>query len=467
MPEKEKKNQPGSESVNVTVDASDVIRKIEEAKNKPEIDEKEIAEKARKSELARIREISAIGEKFNQKDLAKDLIEKGESVEQMRVETMEKMGEIKAIDPKQNHIGLTEKQKGQFMIVRAVRALVENNWDLAPFEKECSDAVAKKLGKSAQGFFVPDDVLCHELGIDKRDLTVGTPTAGGNLVATDLLAASFIDLLRNKMVVRQMGATILSGLVGNVAIPRQTGAATAYWVTEGNAPTESQQAFDQVTMTPKTVGAFTDISRKLIIQSSVGIEALVRNDLAKVTAIEIDRAAINGSGSGAEPTGILNTSGIGNVGTSPGVPTYAQVIELWSDIAAENADFGDLGYLTNPLVCAKLMQTFTNTTYGEVPVWMGGPGDGSMIGYKAKVTNQIPSNLGSSTGASSGDQVLSAMIFANWADLLIGEWSGLDILIDPYTHSTSGTVRIVVLQDVDIAVRHPESFSAMKEIDVS
>lgn len=423
-------------------------------------------EKIRKDEVKRTTEIIAIGQKHGMMELAQKYVAEGGTPGDFGIEVLEAKGKIKPVDEKKGDLGLTDNEKKQFSFVKAIRAMSNaqkgdvNAWEkYAPYEKEVSDAYAKNLGKEAQGIIIPREVASY------RDLTVGTPTAGGNLVATDLLSSSFIDLLRNRMVTRMLGATILGGLQGDVAIPRQSGGATAYWVTEGNSPTESQQSFDQVEMSPNTVGAFTDISRKLLIQSSIDIENLVKRDLATALALELDRVAINGSGVGAEPTGILNTSGIGNVGTSPAAPTYADIISLWTETATDNADFGALSYLTTPAVCGKLMQTFTNTgTSAEIPVWKNGPGDGSMIGYPAVVSNQVPSNLGSSSNASTPDSTLHALLFGNWNDLLVGEWSGMDLTIDPYTHSTSGTLRIVILMDADIGIRHPESFAAMQEV---
>lgn len=425
----------------------------------PQVDVSAIRDKARKEESDRVRNILAVGEQFKMKEEAAKFVNEGKSLDEFRAVVMEKIGTAKVAD-QSPEIGMSDSEVRNFSIVRAINAMAQGNWNLAPLEKRASDAFAQKIKKQAQGFFIPTDVL-------KRDLTVGSNAGGGYTVATDLLAQNFIELLRNKMLIRALGARILGGLVGNVAIPGQTGGATSYWVTEGNAPTESQQTFTQVTMAPKTVGAFTDISRKLLIQSSIDVESFVRNDLATVLALEIDRAAINGSGSGAEPTGILNTSGIGNVGTSPAAPTYANIIALWKEVATDNADIGSLAFLTNPSVCAKLMQIFTNSTYGEMPVWQGGPGNGTMIGYKAVVSNQVPANLGSSTGATTGVQTLSAILFGNFADLIIGEWSGVDITVDPYTNSSSGTVRVVALQDVDVKVRHAGSFAAMKEVDAT
>jgi len=348
-------------------------------------------------------------------------------------------------------IGMGEKDLRQYSLLRAIRAAATGDWRGAELEREASEATAKKVGRDPQGFFVPQDWL------ESRDLVKGTPASGGYLVATDLLAQSFIDLLRNRMMVQRAGATVLGGLVGDIAIPKQTGGATAYWVAESGSPTESQQSVGQVPMAPKTVGAFTDISRKLLKQSSIDVEAFVRRDLATVLALAIDFAALHGTGTSNQPTGIANTSGIGSVvgGTNGAAPTWEHIVKLETEVAIDNADIGALAYMTNAKVRGKLKTTPRTPTYGDIMVWERN--DTPLNGYPAYVTNQVRSNLdkGTSTG------VCSAIFFGNWNDLLIGMWGGLDILVDPYTGSTSGTLRIVALQDVDIAVRNPESFAAM------
>ena len=409
---------------------------------------------AAEAERTRIAGITALCDKHNMTDLAGELVRGGQNIDAARAAVLERMGSAqKPVNDKAADIGLTEAETRQFSFVRAINALAHPTdrrcQEAARFEFEVSDAAAKAMGKESRGLMVPAEVL-------RRDLTVGTASAGGNTVATDLLAANFIDLLRNKAVVMGLGTQMLTGLQGNIAIPRATGGATGYWVAESGAPTESQQAFDQVTMSPKTLGAFTDISRKLLLQSSIDVETFVRNDLATVLALEIDRAAIHGSGSSNQPTGILATSGIGSVagGTNGAAPTWANIIGLETEVAQDNADLGSLSYLTNTKVRGKLKSTYTNSTYGEIPVFGQ---DGRMNGYNAAITNQVSSAL--TKGSSSG--VCSAIIFGNFADLIVGMWGSLDLMVDPYTASTSGTVRVVALQDLDIAVRHPESFSAM------
>ena len=381
-------------------------------------------------------------------EMAMDAIQRGLTTEQFQAEALARLASapLPTAD-----VGMSQREVKRYSLMRALQALANPNdanaQRAAAFERECSEAVANKIGKAARGFYLPHDV-------QKRDLTVGTPTAGGHTVATDLLAGDFISLLRNAMVIMGMGTRMLTGLQGNVAIPRQTGAGTAYWVAESNAPTESQQAFDQVTMSPKTVGAYTDISRKLLLQSSLDVEALVQQDLATVLGLAIQQAAINGTGASNQPSGLLTLITPSVAGGTDGLaPTWAHMVELETDVSVANADVGTLSYLTNAKVRGKLKGT-PKVSGQNGFIWEGG--DTPVNGYRAAVTNGVPSNLTKGTGTN-----LSAVIFGNFADLLIGMWGTLDLMVDPYSNSTSGTVRVVALQDVDVAVRHAESFATM------
>jgi HK97 family phage major capsid protein len=348
--------------------------------------------------------------------------------------------ESRAYDaPIQAEVGLTQKEVRQYSFVRAINAMAnpqdKRAWANAAFEREVSEAAQKTYGRSAQGFFVP-----NEITYAKRDLNVGTNSAGGFTVATDLLAASFIEMLRNRSVVQRAGATVLNGLVGNVAIPKQSGAATAYWVAESGAPTESQQTLAQVTMSPKTVGAFTDFSRKLMIQSSIDIESMVRRDLATVIALAIDTAALYGTGANNQPTGIKLQSGINTKDFAATNPTFAELVAMESELAIDNADIGTMTYLFNPAQRGALKTTEKSSTSAGQFVWESG---NTVNGYRTETSAQV---------------VAGDVFFGNFADLLIGFFSGLDLMVDPYSNSTSGTMRVVALQDTDIAVRNAVSF---------
>ncbi|NQU47024.1 MAG: phage major capsid protein [Planctomycetes bacterium] len=410
-----------------------------------------VEDKARDGERNRVADILALGEQHDSNQLARSFVKEGKSVDEFKTKLLESRG--KPVESDAADLGLTEKEKGQFSIVRGLRALADPSnprlREEAAFEFEVSDAASKKRGKEAQGIHVPFEVLAHE----RRDLNVGTATAGGHTVSTDLLASSFIDLLRNYSALLPM-STVLTGLVGDVAIPRLTGAATAYWVGEGSAPTESQETFGQLAMSPKTVAGTVDLTRKLLLQSSNVGEPLVRRDLATVLSLALDLAGINGSGTGSEPEGILNTSGIGSValGTNGGAPAWEDLVKLEEEVAVDNALMGNLRYLSNAKFRSKLKRTSINATYGDKMILDGN----DVNGYEFVTSNQVPSTLTKGTGSN-----LSAAIFGNFADWVIGLWSGVDIIVDPYSQSRSGTVQVTAFQDADMGPRHEESFAAI------
>ena len=429
----------------------------EEEREMPDINVEEV----RKTEAAAVREIIALGEKCGCREDAMKFIADGKSPDDFRQFVLEsKWGQQGAIREVQDtpDLGLTEKEARSYSFLRAMNAAASGDWKGAGFELECSRAAAAKLKRDPQGFFIPHDVMTID---GKRDyVSVGlTNHTGEKTVATDLLAGSFIEMLRNSMMVKQMGARTLAGLVGDIAIPRQTGGATAYWLTEDANSTDSVQAFDQLTMTPKTISGQTQVTRKLLQQSSIDVENLIRQDLATVLALAIDVTALHSDGTGNRPKGIVGTSGIATValGANGLAPAYANIVDMETEVAVDNALFGSVGYLTNAKVRGKLKKTFINTTGGETPVWQKGegPGWGEMNGYRAGVSNQVASNL--TKGTSSG--VCSAIFFGNWADLLIGMWGGLDVIVDPYSGSSSGRIKVVMFQDLDMLIRHPESFS--------
>jgi HK97 family phage major capsid protein len=281
---------------------------------------------------------------------------------------------------------------------------------------------------------LPTDVL----GVWKRDLNTSDDN---EIVATNLLANEFIDVLRNSSSVMQAGARMLPGLVGNVAIPKKTAASSGGWISsEGGAASESEPTFGTVSMAPKNVGAFTDMTRQLILQSTPAIEALVRDDLTQALALAIDKGALEGSGSSGQPTGILNTSGV-NKPTSfaAAVPTFAEMVAMETAVAEDNALFGNLAYITDA------------ATYGGLKTKAKDAGSGMFVleGGEANGYNVIRTQQ-----ATAGN-----VYFGNFADCLIGMWGGLDLLVDPYTASSSGTVRVRALQTIDVALRNAVSFA--------
>ena len=344
--------------------------------------------------------------------------------------------------------GLVGRDLRNYSLTRMIKNVIEGKRGI---EHEVSEQMARDLRREPRGLFVPTEIF-------QRGLTVGSSTSAGNLVGSSTMGSEIVNALYENLVCQKAGARILSGLQGNgsVTIPRQDGSMTAQWVTEGNAATETVITTSTITLEPHTVSARTSFSRQLLLQSAVPLEQFV-SDLAAVIAREIHRAAINGTGSGGEPRGILNTSGINVVGTSPAAPTYSLLMDLFEALAAESAAKGALAYVGNAATMVTLMKAFTNSTYGEIPIIGSLDKDGAGIvanlGIKYYPTELVPATFGSSTGATTGVSTLTAIILADWSQLVIGQWSGLDLIVDPYSSSTTGAVNLIAFQDIDLGLR--------------
>ena len=400
-----------------------------------EVNESEV----RKAEAKRCAEIAALGTRYNCEDKANRAMADGESPDQFGrwiLENNLRSEPTEAVQEDNGEIGLSDQEVESYSLTRAVNTFC-NTGRFEGLEADASEAAKKRYGRNVDGLVVPTDVL-------KRDLNVTTAVDGGNAVATDLQSGSFIDLLRNASVIAQTGATYLNGLNGDVAIPRQSATATASWRTEVQAVTESSAQIDQVTLSPKTLSAMTTYSKQLLAQSSIDVEQFVRNDLASILAIAQDLAAVQGTNTGGQPQGIWGTTGIGSVTATSS--TFTDVVNMEKEVAIDNALNGSLSYVTNATMAAKLKRTEIASNTAKFVL-----DNGSVNGYPLHVSNQMPATYSTNTK--------SAVIFGNWSDLLIGNWNGIDVVVDPYTSAANRQVRLVVSLWTDIAVRHAESFA--------
>lgn len=335
--------------------------------------------------------------------------------------------------------GLEEEMaKRDFSLAKALRGIAFGDWEGAEFEKEVIFETTKR-----------------------KDLAAGTPSAGGYLVPTQYIP-QLIEMLRAEAVVIRAGATVLDGLSGSpVEIPKQTGGATVYWVGENTAITPSDAGFGQIQLTPKTVAALMKVSNRLIRLANPSIETVIRRDFAQAVALEIDIQALRGDGVGGKPTGVANITGINTVeiGTDGGDFTFDHAIDMEFALMEKNALKGSLAFITHPAVIRKLSKMKATGT-GDYMRWVEALKDGKLVGYNYYTTTQIPTNLTKGTGTN-----LTEVYFANWQELIIAQWTGVEIAVS----NTAGTAfeanqtwfRIV--QDVDVGIRHPESFCLVND----
>lgn len=456
--------------VRAEVDENDNIVKVLEVLEKAGEGERTAEQRGRQAEQSRVRTINEMGEKYNARDLALKAIGEGTSPDEFQRQLLDhinsraddpanaqrraaemggRSGSAPMSDNGTSNIGMTDKEVRKYSIFKAVRALAPNasraDREAARFELEMSEEAQRQYGRTAQGILIPDDVLSRAFNAGGAANTPTGATTGENLVDTTYMAGSFIDMLRNRTTIMRL-ATTMGGLVGNVEIPKQTGGATAYWIGEGEDATEGTPVIGQLGLSPNTVAAYTDITRRLLMQSTPDAEGIVRRDLANAIAQAVDYAAYYGTGSNNQPLGIANHSGINAVDFAATQPTYAELVKMETEIAADNADVNQMAYVLNAVGrgAAKTTPKFASGTDAGV-IWEPG---GTINGYRAEVTNQL----------ANGD-----VFFGNFADVIIGMWGGLDLTVDPYSLSKSGGLRIVVFQDIDVALRRVESMAYGKK----
>lgn len=413
-------------------------------------------EKKRQTAIRNLAKTNGIGE-----DTVQAWITRGSSLDAVADDMLKIFEERGKKSPQSiSVLGLSSGETKNYSLCRAILAAHSGDWRNAGHELECHNAIASRTDKPQEKghFYVPMEVQRrqnpvnvaelaqrHQLGYLQRDLTAGIAGAGGFLVGTTI--ASFDDLLRNISFAFRMGATRLSGLRDNITIPRQSAAATAEWLTtEASTPTESAQAFVQLAMSPKTVGAYTELSRKLLLQSSIDVEGLVNADLAAVAALAVDSATIRGSGVSGQPMGLDNVTGVGTVaGASLGL---AGLLETQTDLATANVMPLRGGYVTTPAVAALMIAEvlYANTAS---PAWIGNVWNGTMLGFPAMSTNQVAA---------------ATMYFGDWSKLVVGEWGVLEIDTNPYASFAAGIIGVRALYSVDVGVRLPTAFTIATSI---
>jgi len=336
---------------------------------------------------------------------------------------------------------LASEIRSRFSVSRAIAGAAGLAVDWG-FEREVQAELAKRAGRSAEGVYVPTEVF------ETRVLTTST---GSELVPTEHRPDQYISALVASSVVRGLGARVLSGLVGNLSIPRETDSPAIGWVAENAALSADDANFDAVTLSPKHAGALSEWSRNMLLQASPDVEQLLRQMLARNLALAIDKAAINGGGAN-EPDGVLATAGIA---------TQAYTTDLFTTTALmiEKADTANVatarrGFLTTPLI-RRICMSELDANKLPVPV--------SAIFHDEPVTfsNQVPTNLGT------GDE--HGLLYADWSELLIGIWSEIDILVNPFesTAYSKGNVSIRAMATVDTALRHPLAFVSATGVETT
>ncbi|MEM9271516.1 MAG: phage major capsid protein [Cyanobacteria bacterium P01_F01_bin.143] len=444
-----------------------------------------------KAERERTRSILAAGQRYGCQELAEKAVQDGLTIEQARSLFLDKIndGKPQPIARTTDPLGMSRSERKRYSINNAIRAALDGEWKENSFEKEIHDALVTKA-KETRNYKETGNILIPAYDLDvspedaadgfdqmsrsastrnylqkvmQRDQMVGDPLFGGNLVETELMSERFIDIFRNRSIMRQMGMTSLTGLVGNVDIPKQTAGVTdgtsIYWVPEDADVGKISAQFGLVKLRPKNAGSYMYVTRSMLLQSSIGMDNFVRRELAIALALGMDRAAIEGTGLNDEPLGIINTPGVNPIifGENGDVATHPKLVSFETKIAVANADERTMGWVMNAKTRGELKsrEKFPGTT-GQT-LWQEarlGSNQGYVNGYRVGVSNQIPGNLVKGTGTG-----LSAVVFGDFSRLICGEWGTYELAADPYHKFLAGGVRVRIIHTCDIQVTQEKAFS--------
>jgi HK97 family phage major capsid protein len=436
----------------------------------------------RSQEKERQRSIRAMGDTYGKAigakamELVDTLIDSDKSVEEARSafaqEVERALGKQDPLggfsnpgQPRDYLPGFGEKEDRQYSFLRLLRSMIPaftEEYGKNCFEREVSQQIYRQIGGDPNAIRIPTRNL-SVYGFGQRDIQqVGSPTLGGNLVPQDYRADMWIEALRNTAVVFRLGGKFITGLKGDVSFPKETGVSTASWINENEPAPETNYTVGQLTLKPKTVAAYTTLTRTLLLQSSPDAEMVGRDNLLKAIALKIDQTALSGSGVEAEPKGIVNYSikGLATaLGNDGGYLTYASLVELFGAIDSSNANINGLKWLMNSKTMARLMITPLQAS-GVEGNFIIRDGATSMVGLPFAVSNQCRSNLTKGNGTG-----LSEIYLGDWSQLYVGEWEGvsLDVNYNGTTFRTGGA-EVVAFQTLDMNLAHEESFAAVTEV---
>ena len=405
----------------------------------------EVSKMLTKAEIIEIRAL-AKGHGFSDADVVEFVTDESASLDAFKSKCLAK-NHAEPVQSKPG-LGLDTKEVKKYSLAKVFRAFAEGNHKDIGFEMELSRELQKQNGGTPpRSIYVPFDVLMQgRAGLNS------TASTGGYTIQQDVLANEFIDVLRPEARVIQAGARVMSGLQGNVLIPKLAAAGTCGFVAEDNSHAETDQTFAGPTLSPKTLSGWTKVGRQLLVQSSNNIEAIVRDDLTRIFGLAVDKAALFGSGSSYEPKGIIKMAApIASqlAWTSTAVPSWTNMVALESVVTGADALVSDKGaYITNATMIGKMK--YTSKSSAGYPVFI----------YENGKVNEYPcfrSNQFASAYA-------TTCMFGDWTQLVIGVWgNGINMLVDPFTYSDTGALKITALTLCDIQVRHEESFAFISD----
>lgn len=402
----------------------------------------------------RAADILALCARHNMNDLVMPSITGGLSVDQVRAKILDGINpeatapgpEVRAkgdlpqfkIDVSARGLGLSNEEVNKYSLMRALNAAANGDWKDAGFEREVSIAIGDAMGKEARGIYVPHDLLAAR----------GMSTAAGKgqeLIATDLRSDLFVDMLRNKAVMIALGAKVLSGLQGDVDIPKKVGGANFSWIAENANVSLSDMDLTTLGLKPKTIAGAIPVSRKLRKQSSMSVENMIVQDLINGIAVALDLAMLIGTGQDSQPLGLLNQPGLPGLTYGATGITFGDLVDMETKVATFNADVSAMKYLTSVVQRGYAKKTKEDPDGSDsTKIWR----DNQINGYGCMASNQVPADT---------------WVHGDWSQAMIAMWGALDLKPDPYALAGSDGLIVRVFQDCDAGFRNLSSFCVSKK----
>ena len=384
------------------------------------------------NDMSDAQEMLALGQRHNRTELAIQAVQDGKSLKEFRTELLD---DISTEPLKYSAPAIHTSGEREFSITKAIQAEVDGDWNNAGYEREMCQEARRNFVGTPRGLVVPTQELM------KRTTMLTSGDVSG-AIGTQLRPDLMIDALRPLSVVMDAGATMLSGLSSNVAIPKVNGDLSAAFVAENTDATESDLDIDTITMTPTRVSGTSSFSREVLYTAQPDIDQMVRRILGERIALTIDDAALEGSGSGAIPTGILNTTGVNTKATAgSSTMTHAESLDVIAAVQADNVDTAGAVWVAHPTDLATLGAQAVDSGSGRFVY-----DNGQIGGYRVLTSTQVTAGK---------------LYFGRFSDLLVGMWGGTDIIVDPYTNAKKAVIAITASQMVDVNVRHPQSFNVV------
>ena len=441
--------------------------KIEERKDAmSEIDLDAVRQEAAKAAQKNAKEIMTLARKHNKADMGEEAIGKGTSIDEFRGSLLDAI-QNQPLDTPAHVVDMPVKEKRDYSLGKMIRAQLTHDWSDAGFEREMHDEITSRTGKQTEGFYVPDFAFRAGAMSTAATGAVGDENVVDNFIPTIHRGDMFIEALRAKQVMAALGVTFIGGLTNRIKMPKFSTGASAGFVEELGAVADQSQTDAGVTLQPRTMGAYVDIGRLALKESIPALDQVVQDDLLRALADKLESVAISGTGASGQPTGILNDGNVGNVDISAGTDvaalTWADLTDLVKTVEDANGIINQnaLGWLSNPKVKAKMANTVKVASTDSIML-LNDPWN-SIYGYRAEFTSNVPSNLNPGDGGTDA----SALIFGDFSQLMVGLFGAPSILVDETTGGLAGTVRIIVHQDVDVALRNAASFAITDEVSTA